>query len=152
MQQRCLCGRTRSSRLAGALLHLVVADDIQHDCCTSAEMVRLLTAGRHMGVRGCFIIWHTLFPSVRHSKTLSQNCHAYVLMKSARLVHQVAVLGTQLGFKGALLKSAYMKATAKPWSHLLIDLTDRACCDRRLAVRTNCLLTNPDPVVCYGVD
>ena len=67
-----------------------------------------------------------------------------ILLKSARDIQQVEILGKQLNL-GKLLKHCYQLATKEPFGHLLIDLDPKT---------SDCLrycsnITEPGPTVLY---
>jgi len=129
---------------------VLVADDLQKQTCVSDEYLRMMISGRHMNIACSFTVWHTLFPSCKNSRVLAQNFHVYFLLKSSRLTQQVGVLGGQLGLNHGALKNVYGQATAKPYTYLLIDQSNRLETDKRLTVRSNCM-DETGPSMCYSV-
>lgn len=129
---------------------IIVTDDLQKQSCSSDEYLRVITSGRHMNIACTFTVWHSAFPSCKNSRIISQNFHSYFLLKSPRLIHQVGVLGGQLGIPQKSLKDIYIYATQKPYSYLLIDQSNHSLSDKRLMLRSNCL-DEVGPSICYGV-
>jgi len=128
---------------------VVIADDLQKQTCSADAYLQLLISGRHMNIACTFTVWHTLFPSCKNSRILSQNFHSYFLLRSPRLAHQVSVLGGQLGMGRNALKHIYAHATLKPYSYLLVDQSNHLQTDNRLTIRSNCL-DEQGPTVCYA--
>ena len=79
----------------------------------------IATAGRHRGFSTLYIKHKVFHQSKRGRDVELQNTHN-VLFKSLRDVHQVAILGVQLGL-GLAFIDWYRDATSVPFGHLLID-------------------------------
>ena len=113
--------------------YLLIFDDSCAEICNFKEFVDIATSGRHRGYSTIYIK-HNLFHKSKQERDVElQNTHI-VLFKSPRDVHQVAILGVQLGL-GSSLVDWYRDATSVPFGHLLIDLSPRT--DDRLRYRTN---------------
>ena len=99
---------------------LLIFDDSCEEIFNDREFLKLVTSGRHRGLHVIYVK-HNLFQQSRFSRTLDLNTTHIILFKSPRDISQIEFLGKQLN-NSVFLKSAYEKATAEPFGHLLIDL------------------------------
>ena len=103
--------------------YLIIFDDSCEEISKSKEFNQLATAGRHRKLN-CLYIKHNLYHKNSGGRDAElQNTHI-VLFKSPRDVQQIGVLGKQIGL-GKQLVYWYNDATAKPYGHLMIDLSPR---------------------------
>lgn len=103
---------------------LLVLDDLVYRVIQSFDYMELLTIHvHHMNISVIFIS-QNLFPQGKYSRVISLNCQYLVLFGNPRDNFQVKFLSTQL-YPGQTkyFLDAYEKATQKPYSYLLIDLT-----------------------------
>ena len=104
--------------------YLLIFDDSCDEICRSKQFEKLATAGRHRKLN-CIYIKHNLFHKSPIGRDVElQNTHI-VLFKSPRDVHQINVLGKQLGLDNSQLTYWYNQATSSPFGHLMIDLSPR---------------------------
>lgn len=103
---------------------LLILDDLVYRVNQSFDYMELFTIDvHHMNISVIFIS-QNLFPQGKYSRVISLNCQYLVLFKNPRDNFQVKYLATQLYPKRTpYFLNAYEKATRKPYSYLLVDLT-----------------------------
>lgn len=123
---------------------LLVFDDSCEDIYTEKRFVKVATSGRHRGISVIYIK-HNLFFQSKFSKTIDLNNTHIIIFKSPRDIQQIRVLGRQLNDKGNFLETCYVKATEKPFGHLLVDLDPRTSDCLRYCSNT----VGPGPSIFY---
>lgn len=103
---------------------LLILDDLVYRVIQSFDYMELFTIHvHHMNISVIFIS-QNLFPQGKYSRVISLNCQYLVLSKNPRDNFQVKYLATQLyPNRTPYFLDAYEKATQKPYSYLLVDLT-----------------------------
>ena len=114
---------------------LLVLDDLVYRVIQSFDYMELfLIYVHHLKVSVIFIS-QNLFPQGKYSRVISLNCQYLVLFKNPRDNFQIRYLATQLYPRNTSSSlDAYDKATQKPYSYLLVDLSVSA--KREYALRT----------------
>lgn len=97
---------------------LIVIDDNSVQVSESKDIVEAITRARH---HNCSIVLllHFIFGSQNLAK-IRGNVGYYFLLKSCENAQQVALLGSKMGMKHALVK-AYEKESRKPYGYVLVD-------------------------------
>lgn len=96
---------------------LVVVDDCAAESAASAEISRLVSNGRHVGVT-LVLIWQSLFYSNKpESRQIAQNVSLVFALGSLRLKSQLSILGSQLCMRKALLAAFDQVCEKPPYSH-----------------------------------
>jgi len=100
---------------------LVVIDDGSMEVAQSKELAHCFTVARHHSC-SILVLLHFLYtPNFQPMRVISANTTYFVLLKSSRLLSQVATLGSQLQIRKELL-AAYRDQCAKDYGYLLVDL------------------------------
>ena len=124
---------------------IVVLDDLIHESKNSQDVTSMFTRAAHH--KPCFIIFITqnLFPPGKEARTRNLNTHYYVLFKNPRDKSQFQVIARQIrAHNSKPLVDIFEAATEKPFSYLLLDLTQE--CPDAYRFRSN--LFNP-PMIIY---
>jgi len=109
--------------LHGNIPTLVVIDDLMTEAANSSVVLDLFTKKSHHNNCSVILITQNFYFQGRYSRTISQNSHYIVLLKSPRDSFFVSVLGRQMYPNNSkFLVDAYKSATAKAFSHLFLDL------------------------------
>lgn len=148
---------------------MVILDDLQNAVTTRPEVCELVYSGRHRNLAGVILVLHNIFAQASfyrfllfiqktlivfcsvlqgpQMRTISLNIHTYVLMRCPRVKSSLSHLGSQLGMK-KLLEHAYSKATQKPYSHLVVDFSNRIdTSGHSRALRSNIFAENGPTIV-----
>jgi hypothetical protein len=98
----------------------IIIDDNSIAAASSKDVAQAFTMARH---KNCSIILllHFIFGPWPSSRIISNNTAYFFLLKSPRMLKQVAILGSQLGKQNALL-SVYGRESKKPFGVVLVDL------------------------------
>jgi len=112
---------------------LLVIDDQMDDVVSCHKINDLFTKGVHHRNVSVIILQQNVFPQGKYGRTIRLNAQYIILMRSPMFLSQVMTLGRQL-FPGkpAFLLDAYKKATAKPYSCLVVNL--HPLCDDQLRI------------------
>ena len=97
---------------------LIIIDDNSVEVSESKAVVDAITKARHYNC-SIILLLHFIFGSQNLAK-IRGNTAYYFLMKSCENVQQVALLGSKMGIKAALMK-AYEKESKKPYGYVLLD-------------------------------
>ena len=98
--------------------------------------MRLFTKGSHHRKISVILITQNLFHQVRFCRDISLNAKYLVLLKNVRDKNQLMFLARQVYPENSnSLYKAYLHATRKPHSYLLLDLSQDT--DDRLRFRTD---------------
>jgi hypothetical protein len=124
---------------------LLVIDDQMDDVMTNEKMNDLFTKGVHHRNVSVILLQQNVFPQGKYGRTIRLNAQYLILMRSPMFLSQVMSLGRQL-FPGKpqFLLDAYRKATAKPYSFLVVNL--HPLCDDQLRVSEQ-LFSEEDHIV-----
>ena len=110
---------------------LLVIDDLMHRL--NEKVADLFTAASHHCTVSVILILQNLFPRLKVMRDISLNAHYIILFKNARDASQVSCLGRQLYPRNSrFFTDAYIKATTKPFSYLVVDLHPKTPEDYRL--------------------
>ncbi len=104
--------------------HMIIFDDLMQRVVSDERVQTLFTQGSHHNNITVVYINQNLYAQGKCARTLSLNTHYLLLLKNARDVSQIRMLGTQIGL-GKKLVEAYNDATAQAFGYLLIDLSPR---------------------------
>lgn len=114
---------------------LLVLDDLVYRVIQSFDYMELFSIYVHHLKVSVIFISQNLFPQGKYSRVISLNCQYLVLFKNPRDNFQIRYLATQLYPRNtSYFLDAYDKATQKPYSYLLVDLSVSA--KREYALRT----------------
>jgi hypothetical protein len=113
---------------------LVVLDDLMEDVGKSSEVSRLFTKGMHHLNISVVLITQNLFHQGSKMRDISLNANYFVLFKNPRDARQISYLSSQIfPTKPKYLPDAYRQATERPHGFLVVDLTQNAKTNERLA-------------------
>lgn len=100
---------------------LIVIDDQMHRL--NEKIADLFTAASHHCSVSVILILQNLFPRLKVMRDISLNAHYIILFKNARDANQANCLGRQLYPQNSkFFIDAYIKATSRPFTYLVIDL------------------------------
>lgn len=113
---------------------IVCIDDFSDETSASQEIAQIATNGRHKNL-SLWLIWHSLYSKYPASRIITQNVRYMFFLPSLRLESQLAIFGSQLGMKKALLSAYHQCVDDKSDTHryLLVDAgpnTPRMLCLR----------------------
>jgi len=103
---------------------LLILDDLMSE--TNAHVADLFTKFAHHKSLSVIFIVQNLFPKGKHARDISLNAHYIVVFKNPRDKLQIQYLARQImphHSKGVV--EVFEKATVKPHSYLLFDLTQQ---------------------------
>jgi hypothetical protein len=120
--------------------NLIVLDDLAFQSEQSNEIMQIFTVKAHHLNLSTFMLVHNLFGQNKFSRTISLNSNYLVLFKNPRDRTQLEVLGRQIFPKNPkFLMEAFEDATKTPFSHMLLDLTQKT--EDKFRVQSN-IFTN----------
>ena len=103
---------------------LLILDDLVYRVIQSFDYMELFSIYVHHLKISVIFISQNLFPQGKYSRVISLNCQYLVLFKNPRDNFQIRYLSTQLYPRNtSYFIDAYEKATQKPYSYLLVDLS-----------------------------
>lgn len=103
---------------------LLILDDLVYRVIQSFDYMELFSIYVHHLKISVIFISQNLFPQGKYSRVISLNCQYLVLFKNPRDNFQIRYLATQLYPRNtSYFIDAYEKATQKPYSYLLVDLS-----------------------------
>jgi hypothetical protein len=112
---------------------LLIIDDQMDDAITNEKINELFTKGVHHRNVSVIILQQNVFPQGKYGRTIRLNAQYLILMRSPMFLSQVMSLGRQLfPGKSKFLLDAYKKATAEPYSYLVVNL--HPLCDDQLRI------------------
>ena len=117
---------------------ILVMDDLMMEAANNLEVVNLFCVGsHHMNITVIHLV-QNLFAKGRIMKSLSLNCHYFILFRNNRDQLQYHTFGRQV-FPGMLnfFIDAMNKATMIKYGYLLVDLNPHT--DKKYQLRTNIL-------------
>jgi hypothetical protein len=112
---------------------MLIVDDQMSDVVKNELLQTFAIRGVHHLSVSLILLNQNLFPQGKYGRDIRLNCHYVVIMKSPTLSSQVSYFGRQL-FPDTprFLSDAYKKATAAPYSSLVINL--HPLCDDKLRI------------------
>lgn len=115
---------------------ILVLDDLMMKSANSEELVHMMCIGSHHANVSIIFLLQNVFVKGKSMRTVSLNCHYFILMASKRDSLQIQTLGRQI-FPGKTkyFMDSYQKATSKPYGYLLVDINPRT--DIKFQLRTN---------------
>lgn len=132
--------------------HLIIIDDCQESIKKDKRITNLIIRGSHHGNFGVFLLLQNLFTQGSEMRTISLNCHYFLLLRNARDTSQLTRLASQIFNKDKQRKTlidAYNTATSVPFGHLLIDV--KPYTDESLRIQSNLLKDPPQRSVIFYV-
>lgn len=103
--------------------NLVIIDDLMSELTGDKDMADLFTKfSHHMNIDVVFVV-QNIFHHGKEMRTISLNCHYFLLLKNPRDRRQAMVLADQT-FPGSrdYFMTAYNDATSVPYGYLILDL------------------------------
>jgi hypothetical protein len=100
--------------------NLLILDDLSDEICHNKKASTLFTRGVHHKNVSVLFLLQNLFKQGPAMRDITLNCQYWILFKNGRDMHQIEVLGRQLGLKH--LVSAYEKCIKESYGYLLVDL------------------------------
>ena len=122
---------------------ILLLDDLMLETANKSSLADLFCVGsHHCNITVIYMIQNLYQKGIR---TISLNCHYFILFRNNRDQLQIQNFGRQV-FPGKLkfFMNAYDRATSKPYGYLLIDLSPHS--DRNYQLRSN-ILPGQDTVV-----
>lgn len=102
---------------------ICVLDDLMSESANSVEVERFVCVGSHHLNMTIICLVQNLFQKGKVMRTLSLNCHYFVMYKNRRDQEQINRFGRQaFPQQSKYFVDAYMKATSTPYGYLLVDL------------------------------
>jgi len=103
--------------------NLIIIDDLMNEAGDDVKVSNLFTKGSHHRNLSVVYISQNLFHQGKQNRTMSLNCHYFVLFKNARDKSQIHHLSRQMfPSNPKYLQESYDDATKEPYSYLFIDL------------------------------
>lgn len=110
---------------------LIVIDDLMNKL--DNKIVDLFTGASHHHNVSVILILQNIFPRIKVMRDISLNAHYLILFRNTRDANQVNCLARQIYPRNSTyLCDAYIKATAKPYGYLVVDLHPRTPEELRL--------------------
>lgn len=126
---------------------LIILDDLMNESGMNARVSELFTKGSHHRNISIILITQNIFHKGSHSRDISLNAKYIVLFKNPRDRAQAGHLFRQIYPEGSRdITDIYRTATEKPYSYLLIDLTQTT--NDLLRFRSD--IFNPYGCACYS--
>lgn len=126
---------------------LVILDDLMTETGNDVSVSELFTRASHHRNISVILITQNIFHKGSHSRDISLNAKYIVLFKNPRDKTQAGHLCRQVYPENSRsLTNIYKSATEKPYSYLLIDLTQTS--NDLIRFRTD--IFNPHGCVCYA--
>jgi hypothetical protein len=115
--------------------NLIILDDLMADICKQTWSDKIFTMYSHHLKLSIIFVSQNLFPQSKNMRNIALNLKYLIMFSSPRDIHQLGLLGSQLGERKKLLE-AYTDAVlhGERFSYLLIDLTPS--CDKKYRWRT----------------
>ena len=117
---------------------LIILDDLMMDAADCTDVVHMFCVGSHHYNFTIIHILQNLFLKGKIMRTVSLNCHYFILFKNYRDQLQIKTFGKQV-FPGNLrfFMDAFDKATSEKYGYLVVDLNPHS--DKTYQLRTNIL-------------
>lgn len=126
---------------------LVILDDLMNETGNNSKVSELFTKGSHHRNISVILITQNIFHKGSHTRDISLNAKYIVLFKNPRDGAQAGHLCRQIYPENSRsLTEIYKSATEKPYSYLLIDLTQTS----NDLIRFRSDIFNPDGCVCFS--
>lgn len=124
----------------------IVIDDLMEKAKNNDEMNSLFTKYSHHYNLSVFFLVQNLF--AKHLRTISLNCHYFIIFKNPRDSSNIIHLAKQL-YPGNInyLVESYRDATAKPYSYLFIDMKQST--DERFRLIGNYMSKDDEFMIAY---
>ena len=102
---------------------LIICDDCSKEVVNSEAIYKAAIQGSHHDNQTIVLVCHQIFTPGKNFKTVSRNCHYYVLFRSPRDRNQVDIFFRQIEPKRwRQLRDVYeSEVVAKPFNYLIID-------------------------------
>jgi len=128
---------------------LVIIDDLMAECSNNPFITDLFTKMSHHMNLSIVLVSHNLFCPGKEFRTISLNCHYFILFKNVRDTFQISLLGRQMYGAGSkdFLSQVYKSATNRLHGYLCIDF--RAITPDKERLRTN-VLKSDGPIIYYA--
>lgn len=112
--------------------NLIILDDLMSEICKNSWTDQLFTMCSHHLKLSIVFVSQNLFPQSKNARNIALNLKYITLFRSPRDIHQIGVLGSQLGARKSLI-AAYNDAVLQngKFNYLLIDLTPSCKQDHR---------------------
>ena len=124
----------------------IVIDDMGN--WLDQSIVELFTVGAHQLGLNVIFISQSLFSKNAYLRTISTNATYIILQKNPRDTASIKYLARQMApQKADFIVWAYNKATERPYSHFMIDFSQRTI--EELRFRSNVFASNSNPIVVY---
>lgn len=99
---------------------LIIIDDLMQE--TDERVTKIFTKGSHHRNLSVIYIVQNLFSKNKEHRTITLNCHYFVIFKNPRDISQVVRLASQMYPKNTrFMLDAYKMATTEPHSYLFLD-------------------------------
>lgn len=126
---------------------LVILDDLMTESGNNLRVSELFTRGSHHKSISVILITQNIFHKGPHTRDISLNAKYIVLFKNPRDKAQAGYLCRQIYPENSRnLTDIYKSATEKPYSYLLIDLTQTT----NDLIRFRSDIFNPHGCICYS--
>lgn len=127
---------------------LVIFDDFLANPSKLKEISAFFVGASHHWNSSVIFITQNLFLNDPVYRTISLNSTSLIIFRSVRIAEQLQILSRQLfgRNKGHLLPAIYSDACRKPFTYILIDLSQG--CPDKFRVRTN-VLPDEGPEIVY---
>lgn len=110
---------------------LLILDDMMNNLTN--EIAQMFTVGSHHKNFSIILITQNLFPRAKVMRDISLNTHYIILFRNSRDQSQALCFARQaFPTKSKYFMDAYKKATAKPFSYLMVDVHPRTPDQERL--------------------
>ena len=115
------------------------------EAADNSELAHMFCVGsHHMNITIIHLI-QNLYTKSKSIRTVSLNCHYFILFRNNRDQLQIQTFGRQVfPHMTKYFMDAYEKATSRPCGYLLVDLNPRS--DRKYQLRSNILPGETDIV------
>ena len=110
---------------------VLILDDLMSEIVQSKVAEKLFTQGSHHTNITVIFIVQNLYQQGKVAKTIMLNTHYLVLMKNARDINQIKVLGRQIGLDKTL-EEAYKDCMYNRFGYLLVDLSPNSVDELKL--------------------
>ncbi len=102
---------------------LVIIDDLMTELADNKNLTKIFTKGSHHKNISIIFITQNVFHQGSQMRTISLNCHYFLLMKNPRDQGQISSLASQVFSKNRkFLVEAYADATKEQYGYIRIDM------------------------------
>jgi len=115
---------------------ILILDDLLNQVTQNQDSVYLFCVTAHHRRVTVLFLTQNLYMPGKYARTISLNCHYFILFRNVRDARQIITFGSQV-FPGKVkyFKDAYEKATTVPYGYLLVDVSPRSPDKYRLRTR-----------------